>query len=130
MVGEYIFFCLSRIVYPCLSIMTGNPFYVQCLFDCSVIVLSRFYRLYRPLIARYSLLYLFFILISRGYYYVIMLFPWLVLTILLLKICSKYQIFNMYLSHTHAHTHTHPCNDDEIQFRVYIYIFINIHECT
>ena len=46
---------------------------------------------------------------SRWYYYVIiiMLFPWLVLTILLLQICNKY----------YSHTHTHTYTDEGIQFR-------------
>ena len=36
---------LSDIVYPCFSIVTVKPFYVQCLFYCSVIVLSPFVSL-------------------------------------------------------------------------------------
>ena len=38
------FFYSSGIVYPCLSIVTCKPFYVQCLFYCSVLVFSPFYH--------------------------------------------------------------------------------------
>ena len=42
--GRINFSYSSGIVYPYLSIRTGKSFYVQCLFDCSLIVLSPLYR--------------------------------------------------------------------------------------
>ena len=41
-----------------LSIVIGKPFYVQCLFNCSVLVSSPLYRQFPPLIVRYSSVYL------------------------------------------------------------------------
>ena len=56
--GRIDFVYSSGIVHPSLSIVTDKPFYVQCLFDRSVIVSPSLLCLLRPLIARYSLVYL------------------------------------------------------------------------